>query len=153
MLAYKSRLEKIQGTVYLCDTYEGVVKASDRDPIYKGGEVSDTSVKRVESLLKRFDLENFKILKGMFPEETGHLLKDKKFRLCHVDVDVYQSAKDALDWVWGKLELGGVVVFDDYGHNQCLGVTEFVDEESLKPDRLVIHNLNGHAVMIKVKSG
>ena len=152
LLACKCQMEKIGAIVYLCDTFEGVVKASDRDPVYKGGEVSDTSTQRVESLLKQHNLKNFEILKGIFPEDTGHYLENKKFRLCHIDVDVYQSAKDTLDWIWGKLDVGGVVVFDDYGHNQCLGITELVQEESKKPDRIVIHNLNGHAVMIKIRN-
>ena len=153
LLAYKCKQEKIGAKVYLCDTYEGVVKAGKRDYFWEGGEVSDTSVERVEKLLKQFGLENFQILKGMFPEDTGHHLINKKLRMCHIDVDVYQSAKDVLDWVWGKLEVGGVIVFDDYGHIQCDGITELVEEESGKADRLVIHNLAGHAIMIKVSEG
>jgi len=152
LMAYKSQLDKIDAKVYLCDTYEGVVKAGERDPVYKGGEVADTSTQLVEDLLKRYNLANFEILKGIFPEDTGHRLENNKFRLCHIDVDVYQSAKDTLDWVWGRMDVGGVVVFDDYGHNQCLGVTELVQEESVKPDRIVMHNLNGHAVMVKIKN-
>jgi O-methyltransferase len=152
LLAYKCHIEKIGAKVYLCDTYEGVVKAGERDPVFKGGEVADTSTEIVENLLKRYHLDNFEILKGIFPEDTGHYLENKKFRLCHIDVDVYQSAKDTLDWVWGKMDVGGVVVFDDYGHNQCLGITELVQEEGKNPDRIVIHNLSGHAIMIKIRN-
>ena len=153
LLAYKCQQEKVDAKVYLCDTYEGVVKAGDKDYFWTGGEVSDTSVERVEKLLRQFSLENFQVLKGMFPEDTGHHLTSKKFRMCHIDVDVYQSAKDTLNWVWGKLEVGGVIVFDDYGHIQCDGITELVQEESKKADRFVIHNLAGHAIIIKVREG
>ncbi len=150
LLAYKCQQENIDAKIYLCDTYEGVVKAGEKDHFWNGGEVSDTSVEIVEELIKKLNLKNCQILKGIFPEDTGHSLADKKFRMCHIDVDVYLSAKDTLDWVWRKLAVGGVIVFDDYGHVQCDGITELVEEESKKADRLVIHNLAGHAIMIKV---
>ena len=52
---------------------------------------------------------------------------DRRFRLAHIDVDVYQSAADVLDWVWPRLSPGGVVVFDDYGFPATPG-HELVDE-------------------------
>jgi O-methyltransferase len=48
-----------------------------------------------------------------------------------------------------RLVTGGFVVFDDYGFKGCEGVTRFVNEQRLKPDRLVLHNLSGHAIAIK----
>jgi len=62
---------------------------------------------------------------------------------------VYQSAKDIVDWLWPHLVEGGVVVYGDYGYRTCAGVTRFVNEERLKPGRMVIHNLNGHAIVVK----
>ena len=56
-----------------------------------------------------------RILEGIFPEETAHLIETGEFGLCHIDVDVYQSARDAAEWVWPRLQVGGVIVFDDYG--------------------------------------
>ena len=43
-------------------------------------------------------------------------------RYCHIDVDVYQSARDVLEWVWGRLCIGAIVVYDDYGFDGCHGV-------------------------------
>ena len=47
--------------------------------------------------------------------------------------------------------IGGVIVFDDYGFHYCDGVTNYVNEQKNKSDRIVVHNLNGHAVIIKVR--
>jgi O-methyltransferase len=149
LLAIKAQQDQIPCSVYLCDTFQGVVKSSDRDSVYRDGEHSDTSLSVVNSLLRRASAHNVKILKGVFPEETAGPLSDHRFRLCHIDVDVYQAAKDALDWVWRRLELGGIVVFDDYGSHMCPGITELVNRESCKPDRVMIHNTNGHAILIK----
>ena len=43
------------------------------------------------------------------------------------------------------------VVFDDYGFHSCTGVTKLVEEYRSHADRQIIHNLNGHAIMIKLK--
>jgi hypothetical protein len=58
------------------------------------------------------------------------------------------SAKDIVNWTWPRLVPGGIIVYDDYGFHSCVGITRFVNEERDKPDRLVVHNLNGHAVVI-----
>jgi O-methyltransferase len=42
-----------------------------------------------------------------------------------------------------------VAVFDDYGFPACPGVTRFVDEQRCRKDRLVLHNLNGHGIVVK----
>jgi O-methyltransferase len=74
---------------------------------------------------------------------------ERALRLCHIDVDVYRSARDVLEWAWPRLSPGGVAVFDDYGFPCCPGVTQFVDEQRGRTDRLVLHNLNGHGLIVK----
>jgi O-methyltransferase len=135
--------------VYLCDTWEGVVKTGLVDTYYRDGKHDDTSRETVEQLVRRMGLGNVELLQGVFPEETGDRIADRKFRLCHCDVDVYQSAKDVLEWVWPRLSSGGVVVFDDYGFPACPGVTKLVDEQRMREDRMVVHNLNGHGLLVK----
>lgn len=144
---------KSTATLYLADTFTGVAKAGANDSFYTGGEHSDTSRQIVEDVLKnKSGYINYQILQGIFPEDTAHEIKaGEQFGLCHIDVDVYTSAKDILEWVWDKLIPGGVVVFDDYGFHSCTGVTKLVEEYRNHTDRQIIHNLNGHAIMIKLK--
>ena len=144
---------KSTATLYLADTFTGVAKAGANDSFYSGGEHGDTSQQIVEDVLKnKSRYPHYKILKGIFPEDTAHEIKTgEQFGLCHIDVDVYTSAKDILEWVWNRLMPGGVVVFDDYGFHSCTGVTKLVEEYRYQPDRQIIHNLNGHAIMIKLK--
>lgn len=150
LMAKKCRLEGIEANIYLCDTFTGLVKTSKNDSAYTGGEHSDTSVQLVENLLKTENLTNAKILKGIFPEESATSIEDKKFRLCHIDVDIYQSAKDTFHWVWQRLVPGGIVIFDDFGGLLTDGVTKMVNEVAADKDRIFIHNLNGHGVMVKL---
>lgn len=139
----------IADPVYLCDTWRGVVKTGEHDTYYSDGSHDDTSRETVAELLRKLGLGNVELLEGIFPEETGDRVAADALRLCHIDVDVYQSAKDVFDWSWSRLSSGGVVVFDDYGFPACPGVTKFVDEQRGRQDRLVLHNLNGHGIVVK----
>ncbi len=140
-------------TIFSCDTFEGVVKAgTSEDNHYKGGEHSDTSLQFVKNHVeKEFGLSNVKLLQGIFPDDTGHLVQNEKFCLVHIDVDAYVSAKDIMDWVWDRMSIGGVIVFNDYGFPLTKGITLLVNEYLQRPDAVRIHNLNGHGIIIKIK--
>jgi O-methyltransferase len=136
---------------YLADTYTGVKKSSDKDAFYFDNEHADTSEEMVREILQD-KYHHYVFLNGIFPEDTAHLIPEGgRFGYCHIDVDVYNSASDVVDWIWDKLIPGGVIVFDDYGFHTCTGITQFVNEQKLKNDRMIIHNLNGHAIMVKVR--
>lgn len=151
LIAKKSEYCGIKDTIYLCDTFNGVVKANPiHDNAYKGGEHSDTSVDVVKDLIyNQLALKDVKILSGIFPNETHTLVKEKTFRFCHIDVDVYESAKEVFEWVWDKMVIGGIVVFDDFGFNSCQGITKYVNELSKMRDAIFLHNINGHGILIK----
>jgi O-methyltransferase len=135
--------------IYLCDTFSGVVKAGGRDKSYRGGEHADTSIEDVKDLLRKLSITNAVLLEGMFPEDTAYSIPAGPIALCHIDVDVYQSAKDTVDWVADRLIPGGALVFDDYGFPTCVGVTSYVNELKARAGWLSIYNLNGHAILIK----
>ncbi|MES2328263.1 MAG: TylF/MycF/NovP-related O-methyltransferase [Bacteroidota bacterium] len=136
-------------TVYLADTFTGVVKATSEDRVYRGGEHADTSDTTVKELLEKVGASNYQVLKGIFPDDFPKLTIDK-LRLCHIDVDTYLSAKEIFDYAWPKISVGGVVIFDDYGFWTCEGVTKYVNSLDL-PDGRKIHNLNGHGIIIKTQ--
>ena len=142
----------LAGKVFLADTFLGVVKAGEKDTKYTGGEHADTSPDIVEELLAgQLGLGNYELLNGIFPEQTAQHIEGHVFRICHIDVDVYSSARDVNEWVWPRLVQGGMVVYDDYGFEPCVGVTRYVNEQLGLEDRLVIQNLNGHAIVIKLR--
>jgi O-methyltransferase len=138
-----------QKPILLCDTFRGVVKAGQHDTFYKGGEHSDATQEEVRSLASQLGvLDRIQILCGIFPDETGSFVNER-LAFCHIDVDVYASASDVFSKIWPLMVPGGIVVFDDYGFQGCEGVTRFVNEIS-PPNSLFIHNLNGHAILVKV---
>ena len=138
-----------EGKLFLADTFCGVVKAGELDTAYKGGEHADASAEAVADLLAKQGIVNYELLKGVFPDETAASLESIRLKLCHIDVDVYQSAREVFEWAWTRLVPGGVVVFDDYGFRNCEGVTRLVNELAEQADLLCIHNINGHALLVK----
>jgi O-methyltransferase len=149
LMAARAGALGLDATVYLCDTWTGVAKTGDLDIYYRDGMHDDASPEIVRELVEKLGLHNVELLQGVFPEDSAGRIPARTFRLCHCDVDVYESAKGVLDWVWPKLASGGVVVFDDYGFPACPGVAKVVDEQRLHEDRLVLHNLNGHGLIVK----
>lgn len=154
LMARRMQMLEQTGPLYLCDTFYGVIKASEHDNHYTGGEHADTTKAHVKSLLKTqvSGFHNVHLLSGVFPDETGNQVGDSQFRLVHIDVDTYLSAKDIFDFVWPRMPAGGIIVYDDYGCEACAGIVKHVEEQRGKPGRLVIHNLNGHALIIKLSA-
>lgn len=135
--------------VYLADTFKGVVKAGENDTAYKGGEHSDTSLELVSKLISSLSLKNVQLLEGIFPEDTKHFVAEK-ISMLHCDVDVYSSSKDIVEWALPRMSVGSILVFDDYGFYGCEGVTTFCNELKMQKELIFTHNLNGHAVFIKI---
>lgn len=69
------------------------------------------------------------LIGGVFPHnaETESL---RPYNVCfvYVDMDTYQSTRDAIEFFWPRLVPGGKMVFDDYGWEPCAGVRKAVDE-------------------------
>jgi O-methyltransferase len=49
-------------------------------------------------------------------------------KFVHVDVDMYEPTKAALEFFWESLVPGGCIVVDDYNHSVFEGATQAVDE-------------------------
>lgn len=150
LIAKKYSLIGGKNTIYICDTFEGVVKATKEDPFYFNGEHANTNVDMVEDLLKnKLALNNYKILKGIFPDETGSEIISNSFIFCHIDVDTYKSAEDIIDFIWDKMVKNSIIVYDDYAGWPTPGITRHVNKLVNERNCQFFYNLNGHAIIIK----
>jgi len=137
--------------IFLADTFYGVVKSGMYDNRYRGGEHSDTSIATVHELFVSLGINHYSILAGVFPDDTGKDIEDTLFSFVHIDVDVYQSAYDIVQWVWPRVSVGGMVIFDDYGFESCQGVQKLVHTlfPLTRTDAFFVYNLNGHGIVEK----
>jgi hypothetical protein len=107
---------KNEKELYLFDTFEGLPKVSEKDThfgtsYWKTGEFSNTSLENVENYLSNY--KNIYCYKGKFPE-TSEPIKTKKFSFVHLDVDLFQSTIDCLEFFYPKMINGGIILTHDY---------------------------------------
>ena len=149
LTAGSARALGIADPVCLCDTWEGTVKTGPIDIYYDDGKYDDTSRETAAAMVARLGRTGVELLQGNLPDDTRAAIAECRFWLCQLDLDVDRSAADVFDWARPRLSAGTVAVFDDYRFPVRPGVTRFVDEQRGKPDRLVLHNRNGHGIVVK----
>lgn len=112
--------------IHVFDTFAGhpdfITPALD-GPHLKG-DFSDTSYEAVKEYLSAF--RNIRIHQGAF-EDTCTEVKDATFSLVHIDVDIYRSTVNCLEFFWPRLCDGGIIIVDDYGFVTCQGAKQAVD--------------------------
>ena len=128
---YRHNLEK---RIYAYDTYSGQPEPSEKDYDIKGTKMTDKfddykkkniipvfcSLKEVKNNISKYsnhDLSKITFIKGKV-EETLIDEKNipKKISLLRLDTDFHDSIKKSLEILYPKLNNGGVLIIDDYGH-------------------------------------
>jgi O-methyltransferase len=121
-------------TLYSLDTFEGfdqrdinIEKRVYRNE-WTAGNFAPTSVEGVGRYVGDGKCPpNLKIIKGWFPQSFAGL-EGKRWRLVHIDFDLYQPIKEALERLWDSVVPGGVVMVHDYGCHGFPGARKAVDE-------------------------
>ena len=119
---------------WLYDTFRGMAGRSKYDVNRKGISVgTGKSAVPIEEVLENFhktgtyDAAKLRFVRGQV-EET--LLYDEylpdRIALLRLDTDWYHSTKIELEKLWPRMEPGGILIVDDYGH--WLGCRKAVDD-------------------------
>jgi len=141
---------RIGCTAYLLDTYEGFSR-DDLHGMDAGKPVSfmDTSLAAVQSLV---GYENVRFIRGRFPGSAEQMPNDLSFCLVHLDCDLYEPFRAALNYFYPRLVPGGFLVMHDYSSLSWNGPEKAADEFFAdKPEKLVlIPDKSGTAVARKV---
>lgn len=112
--------------LYLFDTFAGMPETdAERDTYHRAGDFSDTSLDAVRAFVGFPQTAIFR--PGLIPKSFAGL-EAITIAFAHIDVDIYRSIIDALEFIWPRLSRGGFVVFDDYGFDTCPGARQAVDE-------------------------
>jgi hypothetical protein len=119
--------------VFGADTFEGHPFDSPEDVppdsqlVHHKGLFSGNNFDRVSAMLEENGLTNTSLLKGMVGD-TLPTLGDRKFCFVHLDMDLYVSTRQALEYLEPRLVSGGILVLDDYGSYDAPGVEKAVSE-------------------------
>ena len=107
---------------YVCfDSFEGLpeIKKIDQQIIWEKGKLK-TSLKTFEQILKKIGIPKHKIrlVKGFFEKsltkELQETLLPKKAAVIYIDCDLYDSAKDVLEFCLPFFKEGTILMFDDW---------------------------------------
>tara|TARA_B100000963_G_C22586105_1_gene653184 strand:- start:14 stop:769 length:756 start_codon:yes stop_codon:yes gene_type:complete len=76
---------------------------------------SDTSIEHVQKKINMFKLDNIELVKGDFENTmTQSQPYPNKIFACLIDCNLYDSYIDTLNFVWPRLEVGGMIYVDEY---------------------------------------
>lgn len=135
--------------VHLFDTFEGLPEVKSIDTkwnkkSFKKGQFN-CSLESVKAYLKRFS--NIYFYRGLFPG-TSDPVKSKKFSLVHLDVDLYQSTKDSLEFFYPRMSKGGIIISHDYPFAK--GVKKAFDDFFKDKPEPIISLMNKQAMIVKI---
>jgi O-methyltransferase len=134
-------------TLRLFDTFAGMPETHAAKDYHQAGDFADTSLQGV--MARVGDAPHIKYHQGFLPA-TFAGLEDERFSFVHIDLDIYQSVLDAVEFAYPRMTPGGFIVFDDYGFASCPGAREAVDSYFAdKPERPLVLP-TGQAVICKL---
>lgn len=132
--------------LYLFDTFEGIPETNPNKDLHKRGDFSDTSLEAISNYV---GFEKQRVIRKGFIPDTFRGLEAAKISFAHVDVDIYQSILDCLNFIWPRLTNGGFIIFDDYGFPTCPGARSAVDEFFADKSSIPLCLPTGQAVIFK----
>jgi O-methyltransferase len=115
--------------IYGIDSFEGLPEPGKYDTFHKKGDfaLSNSDIDSINDWFTTGDNDVI-ICPGFSPEIFKEIPPHETFAFVHIDVDLYQSVKDALDYFYPRLVAGGMMIFDDYGFETTPGAKKAIDE-------------------------
>lgn len=119
---------------YVFEAFEGLPDTTGVDGRFKRGMFASSEA-ALRRRLKRYP--NTTIIPGYFPQ-TASTIKTERFSYVHLDVDLYDTTRDALEFFYPRMHTGGRIISHDY--SQCEGVwrafSEYFDDKPEQPEPL-----------------
>lgn len=138
--------------VHLFDSFEGLSdpvaedNTADSDVFrWKRGDLRTTE-ERARSVLSSFEHIHFH--RGWIPERFEDVAGER-FRLVHIDVDLYEPTRDSLAFFYPRLSPGGAIVMDDYGFSTCPGAHRAASEYMQDKPESIIHSPTGQGIIFR----
>ncbi len=145
------KLKSLDRNLFLFDTFEGMSEPGEKDIAWDNVSAKE-KLNNAEKYIGRnvwcySTLEEVKnnLNKTKYPKDKVIYVQGKvedtlpydslrKISLLRLDTDWYESTKHELECLYDKLEIGGILIIDDYGHwdGAKKAVDEFIKKRKLK---------------------
>lgn len=151
MLLAKILEENSKGiTLHLFDTFCGMPVSNPKIDLHKKDDFSDISLEEVKDKIYQIIGQNnfIRFHKGFIPD-TFKKLETEKISFAHIDVDLYKSVMDCCNFIYPRLSIGGIIIFDDYGAPSCPGATKAINDFFRDKPNVPLSLPIGQAVLFK----
>lgn len=133
--------------LHLFDTFTGLPEPGSKDDLsqfQKGKYLAP--FEKVKKYLRGYS--KVKFYKGNFPE-TAKSVKNKKFSFVNLDVDIYKSTLESLNFFYPRMNKGGMIISHDY--EGSMGVRKaFNHFLKDKPEPLIVPAGGSQSIIIKI---
>jgi predicted O-methyltransferase YrrM len=131
-------------TLHLFDTFEGLPVPGHLDTAFHAGDYA-CSVEEVRRFLK--DEAGVEYHPGFFPDSAA-AVRNRTFSFVHLDVDLYDSTRAALEFFYPRLCPGGILVSHDYV--AAAGVRQAFDEFFANRPEPVVELTGNQCLVVKL---
>lgn len=89
------------------------------------------------------------VRKGFFPETSIGI--DEKYAFVSLDVDIYETTKEGLNYFYPRMSKNGIIMIHDYTSWTITGVKKAVDEfcNTNNCSVVLISDVDGSAILMK----
>jgi hypothetical protein len=119
--------EKSGKRLFLFDTFSGF---DNRDFVgvdqNQQFDFANTSIDFVRETIGHPEVATY--LQGFFPETITDEVSHRTFALAHIDCDLYEPMKAALEFFYPRMPKGGMLILHDYSSGVWAGATRAIDE-------------------------
>jgi hypothetical protein len=120
---------------HLFDSFAGLSQPTEVDGTHWEAGALAMQLNKLEINLAGFS--NIHVYPGWIPTQF-HRVADRQFCFVHVDVDLHDPTRDALEFFYPRLLPGGIILCDDYGSIYCPGARKAMDDYFAdKPERII----------------
>lgn len=143
-------------TFHIFDSFEGLSTLTSADgvgdpriPIGKAKRRSGMFAATVEEVLEVLgDFPAVQLHRGWIPESFAGVA-EASYRFVHIDVDLHDPTRAALEYFYPRLSAGGVIVCDDFGSIRWPGAREAVESFCRQTDARLLRMSSGQALIIR----
>lgn len=147
--------------VYIVDSFEGLSKPTENDFIqisiairgrdrkgmpFKPQGAYSADMESVRKALKNFP--NIELIKGWIPKVLSSQ-PERKYRFVHIDLDLYEPIRGAVEYYLSRMVPGGIIICDDYGSLLWPGAKKALDEAGKAHGLKILSLASGQGVLIK----
>lgn len=114
--------------VFGIDSFDGLPKEHPQHDYHREGQFKDGVDYHAIAGYFKMLYNNVRIVRGFSPDVWKYFDENVRFSFVELDVDLYQSVLDGLDFFLPRMLTGGIIICDDYSVRSTPGAAIAIEE-------------------------